>query len=76
MLNGNGWATFYQTCTGGATHFFWDFTGDGETDASGRAAQWYYNKNGYYSVTLHATGPECDDTITKKDYIEVYGCGT
>jgi PKD repeat protein len=75
-LNGRGWVHYYQTCTGGADHFYWDFNGDGKTDLIGREASWYYNENGYYSVTLHATGPECDDTITKTDYIEVYGCGT
>jgi len=73
-LVGRGRVTFYQTCTGGADHYYWDFDGDGETDVIGREATWYYNENGYYTVTLTATGPECEDTITKKDYIEVYGC--
>jgi len=74
---GKGFVTFYQTCTGDATHFYWDLDGDGQyDDGSGRQVRDYYNNNAYYTIGLRATGPGGEDTIRKVDYLEVYGCAT
>lgn len=72
-LGGKGWVTFTSTSTGNIKYWNWGL-GDGTT-AIGPIAKTYYHENGYYTVTLTVSGPEGKDTMTKTEYILVYGCG-
>jgi PKD repeat protein len=67
-----GYVVVTSTSTGNIKTLRWDF-GNGRTGV-GRISQTYYNKNGYYTITLTIDGPDCHDTITKVDYIEISGC--
>ena len=73
---GEGWVGFTSSSTGDLKEWLWDFNGDGVTDANGPIATKYYNDNGYFSVTLSVEGWDgSTDTMTKADYIYVWGCG-
>ena len=76
-LNGKGRVAFFNAATGPVKEWSWDFNGDGVTDITGPEVSWYFNDNGYYAVTLRVDGWDgSTDTLTKEDYIYVYGCGT
>ncbi len=59
---------------GNVTSWAWDFKSDGIIDSTEQNPAYIYTRNGTYSVTLTVTTPECEDTVTKKDYIRITGC--
>jgi PKD repeat protein len=63
-----------DTSMGNATSWAWDFNNDGTIDSTAQNPSYVYTRNGVYSVTLTVTTPECEDTVTKQDYIMVTGC--
>lgn len=71
---GPTWVQFTDQSTGEITNWEWDF-GDGETSTE-RDPRHYYSSDGSYSVTLIITGPDCEDRLTRDNYIEVTGCRT
>ena len=74
-MEGRGWVNFTSISTGNVKEYLWDLDGDGITDMTGPSASQYYNKNGYYSVTLTVEAWDgTRDTLQKPDYIYVYGC--
>ena len=74
-MEGNGWIAFRSLSTGNIKNWYWDF-GNGHT-SSGPEVQAYYSDNRYYTVTLTVEGWDgTTDTMTKPDYIYVWGCST
>jgi PKD repeat protein len=67
---------FNDKSTGNVTAWAWDFNNDGSIDSTVQNPSHTYSKNGNYTVTLTITTPECRDTLTKWDYINVAGCHT
>jgi PKD repeat protein len=65
---------FIDKSTGNVTSWAWDF-GDHQTSTE-QNPNHTYTKNGNYTVTLTITTPECKDTLTKWDYINLAGCHT
>jgi RHS repeat-associated protein len=63
--------TFTNTTTGEVTGYEWAF-GDGITSAITHPTH-VYTATGVYTVSLTATGPGGSDTLTRTDYITVYG---
>ena len=70
--SGTGNIHFYSTSTGNIKTYRWDF-GNGQQGV-GASPTSFYSKNGYYTITLVIEGPDCYDTMTKVDYIEITGC--
>ena len=52
----------------------WDFNTDGTIDSTEQNPVYTYTANGVYSVTLTVRTNDCEDTLTKRDYIRVTGC--
>ncbi|TET77190.1 MAG: PKD domain-containing protein [Dehalococcoidia bacterium] len=73
---GPAWVQFTDQSTGNITSWEWDFDDDGAIDSTEQNPRHYYSSDGSYSVTLIITGPDCEDRLTKDNYIEVYGCKT
>lgn len=75
-FDGPGFVSFYDSSTGPVIGWEWDLNGDSIVDAIGQNPKYYYSTNGYYTITLTIY---CDSgsqhTLTKPDYIYVYGCG-
>ena len=71
-LDRPGYVNFFSTSVGNIKTLRWNF-GNGYTGVGPHAAT-YYNNNGYYTVTLTIEGPDCYDTETKEEYIEMSGC--
>ena len=67
---------FTDHSTGNITDWAWDLDGDVMVDSTARNPVYWYDIDGSYSVTLTITGPDCEDTLTKRDYIYVAGCDT
>ena len=67
---------FIDKSTGNVTVWAWDFDNNGSIDSTEQNPYHTYSRNGNYSVTLTITTPECKDTITKWDYINLAGCHT
>jgi PKD repeat protein len=67
---------FIDKSIGNVTAWAWDFDNNGSIDSTVQNPGHTYSKNGNYSVTLTITTPECPDTITKWDYINLTGCPT
>jgi len=65
---------FIDKSTGNVTTWAWDF-GD-NTSSTEQNPSHTYTRNGNYTVTLTVTTPECKDTLTKWDYINLTGCPT
>jgi PKD repeat protein len=63
---------FIDKSTGNVTAWLWDF-GDKKTSTIQNPSH-TYTRNGNYTVTLTITTPECKDTLTKWDYINLAGC--
>jgi PKD repeat protein len=77
QCQGACWLTFTSTSTGKVKEWHWDFNSDGHVDATGPETKTYFNENGYYTVILTVEGWDGErDTLTKTDYIYVYGCST
>ena len=77
MLQGKGQITFTSHSTGHIKEWYWDLDGDGIADTIGPQVKHYYNENGHYTVTLTVEGWDgSSDTLTKTDYVYVYGCST
>jgi len=73
---GPTWVQFTDQSTGEITNWEWDFDGDGTIDSTEQNPEHYYSRDGFYSVTLIITGPDCEDRLTRDNYIEVTGCRT
>ena len=67
---------FTDLSTGEITGWEWDFDGDGEVDSTEQNPEHTYTRNGDYSVTLTVTGPDCENSLTRTDYIHMTGCPT
>ena len=67
---------FIDKSTGNVTAWAWDFNNDGTIDSTKQNPTHTYATNGNYTVTLTITTPECKDTLTKWDYINLAGCHT
>lgn len=67
---------FIDKSTGNVTAWAWDFNNDGIIDSAQQNPTQTYARNGNYTVTLTITTPECKDTLTKWDYINLTGCHT
>jgi len=67
---------FIDKSTGNVTAWAWDFNNDGTIDSTEQNPTHTYTTNGNYTVTLTVTTPECKDTMTKLDYINLAGCHT
>lgn len=65
---------FIDKSTGNVTSWAWDF-GDNKTSTEQNPSH-TYTTNGNYTVTLTIATPECKDTMTKLDYINLTGCST
>ena len=75
VLEGKGWVEFTQMASGNVKEYYWDTNGDGKTDATGPTASQYYNDNGHYTITLTVEAWDgTTDTLTKQNYLYVYGC--
>jgi len=61
---------------GNITGWIWDFNSDGTVDSLLQNPTNTYTRNGIYSVTLTVTTSECEDTLTRHDYITITGCKT
>jgi PKD repeat protein len=59
---------------GNITSWAWDFNSDGTIESTEQNPRHTYTRNGLYSVTLTVTTPECEDTLTRYEYITVTGC--
>jgi len=66
---------FFDLSTGEITDWEWDLNDNGSTDSTEQNPTYYYDVNGFYTVTLTITGPGCEDTLTWPYYITVTGCG-
>lgn len=67
---------FSDHSTGKIISWSWDFNGDGVIDSTEQNPAYTYRRDGLYSVTLTIAGPYCEDTLTKRHYIEITGCPT
>ena len=67
---------FSDLSTGEITSWAWDFNGDGVIDSTEQNPAYLYSRNGRYSVALTIVGPSCEDTLTKRNYIEIVECPT
>jgi PKD repeat protein len=67
---------FIDKSTGNVTAWAWDFDSNGSIDSTQQNPTHTYTKDGNYTVTLTITTPECKDTLTKWDYINLAGCST
>lgn len=52
----------------------WDFDSNGTIDSTERNPVYSYSSDGVYSVSLTIRTPDCQATVTKRDYIAVTGC--
>ena len=73
-LDGPGTVQFVDQSTGEITSWAWDFNENGTIDSTAKHPSYFFDENGTYSITLTVTGPGCEDTVTKTDYIRVSGC--
>jgi PKD repeat protein len=60
--------------TGNVISWAWDFNSDGRIDSDEQNPTYTYTRNGLYSVTLTVITPECEDTLTRHEYIRITGC--
>jgi PKD repeat protein len=67
---------FTDLSTGDIVAWEWDFDGDGVVDSTEQNPEHTYTKNGDYTVTLTVTGWDCEDSLTRTDYIHMTGCPT
>jgi PKD repeat protein len=67
---------FTDKSTGNITSWAWDFNNDGIINSTLQNPTQTYTTNGNYTVSLTITTPECKDTLTKWDYINLAGCHT
>jgi len=65
---------FTDKSTGNITAWAWDFDDGGNSTEQNPAHT--YTKNGNYTITLTITTPDCQNKLTKQDYISITGCHT
>jgi PKD repeat protein len=65
---------FIDKSTGNITAWAWDFNDGGNSTAKNPTHT--YSSNGNYTITLTITTPDCQDKLTKQDYISITGCHT
>ena len=68
--------SFTDLSIGQITKWEWDLDGDGVIDSTAQNPKHYYREDGDFTVTLTISGPDCEDTLTKQDYISIAGCKT
>jgi len=73
-LDGPTQVFFTDQSTGNVTGWAWDFNNNGTIDSTRQNPTYFYDGNGTYSVTLTVTGPGCENTLIREDYISVAGC--
>lgn len=62
---------FTVSNTGGPVErYVWDF-GDGTSIESAGSVQHAYQKEGVYDVSVRAIGPDAEDTVTLKDFVQI-----
>jgi PKD repeat protein len=64
---------FADQTTNNVTSWAWDFNNDGIVDSHLQNPDYTYTADGYYTVTLTATGVGGSHTVTKSDFIHVGG---
>jgi PKD repeat protein len=74
VCTGTTTVKFIDKSTGNITAWEWNF-GDDKTSAEQNPSH-VYTRDGNYTVTLTITTPECKDSVTKWDYINLTGCST
>jgi uncharacterized membrane protein len=65
---------FIDQSTGNITAWAWDFNDGGNSTEQSPAHT--YTKNGNYTITLAITAPDCQNKLTKQEYISITGCHT
>jgi uncharacterized membrane protein len=65
---------FIDKSTGNITAWAWDFNDDG--NSTEQSPVHTYTKNGNYTITLTITTSDCQDKLTKQEYISIAGCHT
>ena len=65
---------FFDQSEGDIIAWEWDFDGDGTIDTTECNPVHTYTADGTYSVSLTIRTPDCEDTLTKHDYIQSYPC--
>ena len=65
---------FFDRSIGNIISWQWDFDNDGIPDATVPNPTHTYIKDGVYTVVLTVATANCQDTMTKQDYITVTGC--
>ena len=65
---------FIDQSTGNVTAWAWDFNDGGNSTEQNPTH--VYTKNGNYTITLTITTPDCQNKLTKKDYLSIAGCHT
>lgn len=76
LCEGTAIVHFIDKSVGNVTAWAWDFDNNGTIDSTEQNPTHIYARNGNYTVTLTITTPECKDTVTKWDYINLAGCST
>lgn len=68
---------FTDLSEGDITGWAWDFNGDGIIDSDEPNPAYTYRRDGIYSITLTVFALYgYEDTLIRKDYIEITGCPT
>jgi PKD repeat protein len=65
---------FTDKSTGNISAREWDFNGDGALDSITQNPEYTYESPGNYTVSLTVRGPDGNNTVVKKDYIQVTRC--
>jgi PKD repeat protein len=65
---------FTDKSTGNISAWEWDFNGDGALDSITQNPEYTYESPGNYTVSLTVIGPDGNDTVVQKDYIEITRC--
>jgi len=65
---------FTDKSAGNISSWEWDLNGGGVVDSTIQNPNYTYEIPGNYTVSLTVRGPEGNDTVVKKDYIQVTRC--
>ncbi len=65
---------FFDKSVGKIVAWEWDFDNDGVTDSHEPNPTHIYFNDGVYSVKLTIRTADCEDALTRQDYITVIGC--
>jgi PKD repeat protein len=67
---------FTDKSKGNMTAWACDFNNDGVIDSTIQNPTHVYTSDGNYTITLTITTPDCQDKLTKQDYIRITRCHT